>query len=60
MICAIVNELQPTFFFVLKFSSKVHSLLLNSFTFHFLPSDVLLISAHHHGCIFGGGGGGGV
>ena len=32
IIRAIVNELQPTFFF--KFSSKVHSLLLNSFTFH--------------------------
>ena len=36
MIRAIVNELHPTFFLfcIFKFSSKVHSLLLNSFTFH--------------------------
>ena len=36
MIRAIVSELQPTFFFVFvfKFSSKVHSLLLNSSMFH--------------------------
>ena len=36
MIRAIVNELHPTFFLFcfFKFSSKVHSLLLNSFTFH--------------------------
>ena len=46
-----------TCFFVVffKFSSKVHSLLLNSFAFHFLPSDVWLISAHHHRRILGGG-----
>ena len=49
------------FFFFFKFSSKVHSLLLNSFTFYLfiLPSDDWLISAHNHGRILGGGGGGG-
>ena len=59
MICAIVNEQQPTFFFLFKFSSKVHSLLLNSFTFHFFTKRCLANKRSSPGMYIGGGGGGG-
>ena len=48
MIRAILNELQPTFmcllccFYLKKSSSKIHSLLLNSFIFHLFYQDAFL------------------